>query len=147
MDTITYENIQIQGIPFHKIGKLQIRHRVNDHGYCHIEGEMTAEQARDILQRVDERFALKIETKAAGQPSVLFYGMGYFCLDSVFYDLLDGFPEDIGVPDSLVAVFRVLFDVGDEIFRLLLASDYGGDLRLDVVWNLHKKCLNKLLGG
>lgn len=74
MDTITYENIQIMGIPFRKIGKLQIRHRVNDHGYCHIEGEMTEEQARDIIRRVDERFALKIETKAAGQPSVLFYG-------------------------------------------------------------------------
>ncbi len=74
MDTITYENIEIVGIPFRKIRKLQIRHTVNDHGYCHIEGEMAEEQAQDIVQRVDERFALKIKTKAEGQPSVLFYG-------------------------------------------------------------------------
>ena len=74
MDTITYENIEINGIPFHKIGKLHIQHTVNDHGYCHIEGEMAEEQARDIIQRVDERFALKIKAKAEGQPSVLFYG-------------------------------------------------------------------------
>lgn len=74
MDTITYENIKVVGIPFHKIGKLHIQHTVNDHGYCHIEGEMSEEQARDIIQRVDERFALKLEAKAEGQPSVLFYG-------------------------------------------------------------------------
>lgn len=74
METITYENIEIDGIPFRKISKLQIRHTVNDHGYCHIEGEMAEEQAQDVIQRVDERFALKIRTKAEGQPAVLFYG-------------------------------------------------------------------------
>lgn len=74
MDTITYENIKVDGIPFHRLGTLHIQHEVNDHGYCHIEGEIEEAQAAEIIQRVDETFALQISTNAEGQPARLFYG-------------------------------------------------------------------------
>jgi len=74
METITYENIKVDGIPFQRIKSLSIKHSVNEHGTCHIEGELWQWNAQDILNRVDESFALQITTSAAGQASRLFYG-------------------------------------------------------------------------
>lgn len=74
METITYENIKVDGIPFSKIQKLHIQHTVNAHGICHIEGEIEQQEAQEIIQRVDESFALQITTTAEGQPTRLFFG-------------------------------------------------------------------------
>lgn len=74
METITYENIKVEGIPFQRIKNLSIEHSVNAHGTCHIEGELWQWSAQKIINRVDESFALRITTNAAGQTSRLFYG-------------------------------------------------------------------------
>ena len=42
--------------------------------------------------------------------------------DAILHQLTDGFSENIGLPGSLLALFA-LSDVGDQIIRLLLASD------------------------
>lgn len=75
METITYENIQVAGIPFSKLQVLWISHAVNEHGRCHMEGEIARQEAENIIQRVDESFALQITTTAEGQPARLFYGI------------------------------------------------------------------------
>ncbi|MGN0161108.1 MAG: phage baseplate assembly protein V [Lachnospiraceae bacterium] len=74
MDTITFENIKVDGIPFSRIRNLTIQHSVNAHGICHIEGEINQQAAEEIIQRVDESFALQLTTGVEGQPSRLFYG-------------------------------------------------------------------------
>lgn len=74
METITYENIKVDGIPFKKIRCLSIAHAVNAHGVCHIEGELPRQEAAEVVNRADESFALQIGTTAEGQPSRLFYG-------------------------------------------------------------------------
>lgn len=75
METITHENIYVEGIPFSRIHVLWITHQVNAHGRCHIEGEIDEQEAKDIVQRMDESFELQVTTTADGQPSRLFYGV------------------------------------------------------------------------
>ena len=48
--------------------------------------------------------------------------LGDFAADAVVNELLDGFAENVGIPDSLRALCA-LFDIGDQILRLLLTSD------------------------
>ena len=57
--------------------------------------------------------------------------LGDFAADAVVNELLDGFAENVGIPDSLRALCA-LFDIGDQILRLLLTSDDRRNLRLDV---------------
>lgn len=75
METITFENIHVEGIEFHKISVVQITHQMNVHGRCHIEGEIAQHEAEEIIRRVDESFELQVTTTAEGQPSNLFYGV------------------------------------------------------------------------
>ena len=55
---------------------------------------------------------------------------GQFVFDSVFYQLLDGFSENVGLPDAFSPV-RAFLDLFYQIFCLLLCADNGGDLRFD----------------
>lgn len=74
MSTITYENLQVAGIPYEKILDLSISHEPNAHGYARIKGLIPYEKAREFAKRADETFAVEIMTTADGQPSRLFYG-------------------------------------------------------------------------
>ena len=83
----------------------------------------------------------------AHQPALaviddLLHGVLEFCLaffadgvqlaaDAVLDELLDGFAEDVGLPDALAAV-AALTDVLDQVFCLLLGAYDGGNLCLDV---------------
>ena len=75
MEPITYLNIQVEGVPFTKLLKLEIKHNVNEHAVATIAGEMSVKQAEDYMKRTDERTAVKVTTTAQGQPPVLFYGV------------------------------------------------------------------------
>ena len=58
--------------------------------------------------------------------------LGDLGLDAVFYDLFNGFAEDIGIPDDLFTVFGNGFYVCDQVLCLLLASHNMIDLGLDL---------------
>ena len=45
MEPITYLNIQVEGVPFTKLLKLEIKHNVNEHAVATIAGEMSVKQA------------------------------------------------------------------------------------------------------
>lgn len=75
MSTITYENINIEGVPFSKILELEISHRPGSHGTARVIGQIPLSQAAVFTQRVDETFAVNITTSAQGQPAQLFYGL------------------------------------------------------------------------
>lgn len=51
--------------------------------------------------------------------------------DTVPHKLFHGFSEDVRVPDAFLT-FGIFPNIGDEIFRLGLASHDGSDLRLDI---------------
>ncbi|MCH5343808.1 MAG: hypothetical protein J1E64_07195 [Acetatifactor sp.] len=75
METITFENIEVDGIPFRKITSLSIKHAVNEHGTCHIEGILWQWDAEQTIKRADEHSYFTITTSAEGQPSRLFCGV------------------------------------------------------------------------
>lgn len=75
METITYTNISVDGVPFTKILALELYHSINNHGTAAIVGEMKIEDAKNYLNRVDENVAIKIKTSAKEQLPVLFYGL------------------------------------------------------------------------
>ena len=75
MSTITYENIQVNGIPFEKILYLRISHAPNAHGRAEIRGLIIREQARRLAEQTDETTGIEITTNAKEQPECLFYGV------------------------------------------------------------------------
>ena len=42
--------------------------------------------------------------------------------DAVFYQLFDGFSENISLPHTIIGIFFIFFDECDQIVRLFLAS-------------------------
>ena len=64
MEPITYLNIQVEGVPFTKLLKLEIKHNVNEHAVATIAGEMSEKQAEDYMKSTDERTAVKVTTTA-----------------------------------------------------------------------------------
>ncbi len=75
MESITYLNIQVEGVPHTKLLGLEIKHAVNEHGEADISCEMESEAAQNYIKRVDEKTMIRILTTAEGQPSVLFCGV------------------------------------------------------------------------
>lgn len=75
MSTITYENINIAGVPFSQLRELEIRHAPNQHGTAKLTGLIPYQDALEFVHRVDEAFAIDITTSAQGQPRQLFYGL------------------------------------------------------------------------
>jgi hypothetical protein len=75
METITFENIKIEQIPFKKIISMTITHSVNNHATASVMGEVDYKEGTDCLNRIDESTGVKITTTAKDQPSVLFCGI------------------------------------------------------------------------
>lgn len=75
METITYKNIKVDGVPFTKITGLNIHHRVNEHATASILGEVDYNEGKDALSRMDETTTVMVSTTAEGQPSKLFCGI------------------------------------------------------------------------
>ena len=75
MSTITYENINIAGVPFSQLRELEISHAPNQHGMVKLTGLIPYQDALEFVQRVDEAFAIDITTSAQGQTRQLFYGL------------------------------------------------------------------------
>ena len=75
MSTITYENIQVAGVPFEQILELSVSHAPNTHGCAWIKGIVPYDTAQEFVQRADETFSVEITTTADGQPPRLFFGV------------------------------------------------------------------------
>lgn len=75
METITYQNLKVDGTPITRITALTIMHAVNTHGEVMLEGEATPENASRFVQRADETTKITISTTAKGQPQILFCGI------------------------------------------------------------------------
>lgn len=75
MSTITYENIQVKGIPYEKILELAISHAPNVHGCARIKGLVPCAVAKEFAERADETFSVEITTTAEDQPPRIFFGM------------------------------------------------------------------------
>lgn len=73
MEPITYANIEVEGFPFKKLLSLYIDHRPNEHGIATLEGEVEADTAKDLVQRVDEKKLVKITTSAEGQKNTTLF--------------------------------------------------------------------------
>ena len=56
---------------------------------------------------------------------------GKFGADAVFYQLADGFSENIGIPDAIFS-FCVFFDISNQVFCLLFTADDRCDLGFDI---------------
>lgn len=74
MSTIDYENIKVEGIPFHKIKTLEIKHELNQHGEVNITGLLPTKDADDFMERTDETSLIIIKANAKDQPEELFVG-------------------------------------------------------------------------
>lgn len=74
MDTITFENIIVDGFPFYKIRNIEIGHVPNEHGTAIITGEVAVDICKDALDRLDETTLIHIKTTAKDQKEVLFIG-------------------------------------------------------------------------
>lgn len=73
MEPITYANIEVEGFPFKKLLSLYIDHRPNEHGIASLEGEVEADTAKDLVQRIDEKKLVKITTSAEGQKNTTLF--------------------------------------------------------------------------
>ncbi len=74
METITHENIIVEGFPFSKIRSVKINHIPNEHGTATIVGEIKSDVAEEIIARIDETSLFHIKTVAEGQKEILFIG-------------------------------------------------------------------------
>ena len=75
MSTITYENIQVAGIPYEKVLELSISHAPNAHGCAWIKGMIPYDVAQEFVKRADETSSVEITTTASEQPPRLFFGV------------------------------------------------------------------------
>lgn len=75
MESITYNNIGIEGVPYSNILELEIEHNINEHAIARIRVEAEVSEIQRFLQRADERLVVSITTTAEGQPEVLFGGV------------------------------------------------------------------------
>lgn len=74
MQTITYENIKVEGAPFQKILQLEIKHKSNEHGQAIVSGEADLAEAQEYTSRANGDTTVTIKTSAEGQPAILFVG-------------------------------------------------------------------------
>lgn len=74
METIIYENIEVLGVPFERILKLEITHKENQHALVNIKGQIKTNIANDLIKKIDDTYELHIVTTAKEQPSKLFSG-------------------------------------------------------------------------
>lgn len=74
MQTITYENIKVEGAPIQRILHLEIKHKSNEHGQAVVIGEADIAAAQEYANRVNGKSTVTIKTSAKGQPAVLFVG-------------------------------------------------------------------------
>ena len=58
--------------------------------------------------------------------------LGDFRLDPVLHNLLNGFSENIGLPDPVIPILCIFLYVGNQILRLLLVPYNRGNLRLNM---------------
>ena len=81
METITYLNIKVEGVPYTKILSLHIQNAINGYGSAYIEGEIDSEKGNAYVQRLTSDTIVKITTTADGQPPILFMGVvcRFFC--------------------------------------------------------------------
>lgn len=75
MSTITYDSIQVEGVPFQRILEVYISHAPNCHGCARIKGTLSFDAAEEFARRADETFGIEITTTAQDQPARLFRGM------------------------------------------------------------------------
>ena len=75
METISHLNVNIEGIEFAKLIDFEISHKINEHAVAVIKGEVDADKAMKIAQRIDEKIKVKITTTAEGQPNILYVGV------------------------------------------------------------------------
>ena len=75
METITYLNIKVEGVPYTKILSLHIQNAINGYGSAYIEGEIDSEKGNAYVQRLTSNTIVKITTTADGQPPILFMGV------------------------------------------------------------------------
>lgn len=74
METITFDNLIVEGFPFDKIRNVEITHIPNEHGTAIIVGQVAVDICDDALDRIDETTLIHIKTTAKGQKEMLFIG-------------------------------------------------------------------------
>lgn len=75
METITYQNLKVEGTPIRKVTDLVIDHGMNTYGTATVTGEVSIAEGEAFTSRADGATQVKITTTASGQPPVLFVGI------------------------------------------------------------------------
>lgn len=75
METITYQNLKVEGTPIRKVTELVIDHGMNTYGTATVTGEVSIAEGEAFASRADGTTQLKITTTASGQPGTLFVGI------------------------------------------------------------------------
>lgn len=75
METISYLNISVNGVPFITLSEVEINHTINEHATAIVSGGVALDIAKKYMNRVDERTIITITANAQGQPQTLFCGV------------------------------------------------------------------------
>lgn len=75
MQTITYQNIKVDGAPIRKITQLEITNSINTYGKVQLSGEVDYMAGSVFVKRADENTVVTIRTSALGQQPMLFMGI------------------------------------------------------------------------
>lgn len=135
METITFQNIVLEGITVNKLLNVYIEHTVNQHGYATIEAYMDEKLAMEYEARVDEKFDVRIGTSADGQEKCLFWGS---FTDIVIAETIDGVMVTISLISKsidwdIVLESKSFQNTGlyhEDVIRKILGKQ--ADIRLEV---------------
>lgn len=75
METITYQNLKVEGTPISKVTELEIDNGLNAYGTATVTGEVSIAEGEAFASRADGSTKIQITTTASGQPPVLFIGV------------------------------------------------------------------------
>ena len=67
METITYLNLKVEGIPITRVLTMDIDNGIDMYGKAYVEGETSYEEGSRFIQRIQSQTRVTISTTASGQ--------------------------------------------------------------------------------
>lgn len=84
MESITFQNISIEGLNFFSIDEVSIRHSVGEHAYAVVSGKMDLNAAKEFKNKMTDYTTVSITTTAQGQNPTLFCGYIQTINDTIY---------------------------------------------------------------
>lgn len=74
MESIIFQNLSVEGIPYQHIDTVMISQGMNEHSTAVVKVNLSESEAKDFINRTTSMTGIKIKTTAEGQNPVLFTG-------------------------------------------------------------------------